>query len=156
MAVASIFGVTGGAVCPSGGTHAVLPTISDDHAELPEVFTTKKSGVDIDLWADGTAARATRPESLSSMPGRQKPQPPPTGRRRPLRGSWAAFWGAPGRTGHKEEQLADSKRVSSGAYRIPVGAGPPLPSGGTAGNPGSWVAEGWERKLGAGGRQAAA
>ena len=33
------------------------------------------------------------------------------------------------------KRLADSKRASSGACRVPVGAGPPLPEVGTAGNP---------------------
>ena len=76
--------VAGGAVCPSGGTHAVLPTISDDHAELPAVFSTKKSGVDIDPWADGTAARGLRAGGRLDGRRLEKHTGPPKSRQSPL------------------------------------------------------------------------
>lgn len=48
------------------------------------------------------------------------------------------------------ERLTDSKRASSGACRVPVGAGPSLQEVGTAGNPAGRVAEGRARDRRAG------
>lgn len=113
--------------------------------------------------ADGTAARATRPEPLQAASlaclldaAVKKPQPPPVGRRGLLRNSWAAFRGSSGAYRASGEA---GGRLQAGLLRGVPGPGRSrafTASSGTAGNPGSRVVEGREWKLGAGGRQAAA
>ena len=98
-----------------------------------KVFSTEKRR-DSASRADGTAARATRSEPPRSMPAVKS-----LNRRLLAAGGRAGapgpcFRRALGRTGRREKHPADCKRVSSGACRVPVGAGPPLPEVGTAGN----------------------
>ena len=92
-------------------------------------FSTEK-GRDRDSGAGGTAARATLPEPPSSMPPSEA-----------LTAAYGPCRAAPGlleparACGAGETHPADGKRASSGACMVPVGAGPPLQDGGTAGNP---------------------
>lgn len=115
------------------------------------VFSTEKRR-DRDSGADGTAARATRPEPLQAAPLACLLDAA-------VRSLNHRLWAAGSRSGSpgaaracraRVERLADGKRASSGACRVPVGAGPPRRRSGRPGTPGSRVAEGRKRDRRAG------
>ena len=116
-------------------------------AKLQSLFYKGKNGA----AAQGQTARRPAPHAPSPCRPLRWPacsMPPSRSLNRRL---WAAggcsetpgprSGGAPGRTGRREKQVADCKRASSGAYRVPVGAGPSLRAAGRPGTP----AAGWWR-----------
>lgn len=93
--------VAGGAVCPAAGKWVPC---TQHECRKPEVFSTKKG-------VGGSASRDRRHSGPCHEPKVGQARHPASNPPRP-----------PGRTGPREEQLADCRRASSGAYRIPVGA----------------------------------